>query len=176
MRRLFLFVLLVSNATIGLADVVESAPNGFLVRFEGSVNAPPDKAYAAVTEIGGWWNMEHSYSRDGKMMTLDARPGGCFCEKLPGGGVEHMRVVFALPGDTLRMVGGLGPLQARGIAGSMTWRFVAAPAGTKIEMTYMVGGFMPGGLDKVASAVDGVLADAFARARRYIETGKPTAS
>jgi hypothetical protein len=176
MHLLLLLVLLVSMPAVTRAEVVEAAPNGFFVRFEGTVAATPEKAYAALTEVGNWWNMEHSYSGDGKMMTLDARPGGCFCEKLPGGGVEHMRVVFALPANTLRMVGGLGPLQGRGIAGAMTWRFVAAPPGTKIEMTYMVGGFMPGGLDKVANGVDGVLGDAFARAKRYIETGKPTAS
>jgi hypothetical protein len=176
MRRPALLLAIAVTSTSALADVVEAAPNGFLVRFESTVNATPEKAYAAVTEVGNWWNMEHSYSGDGKMMTLDARAGGCFCEKLPGGSVEHMRVVFALPGNTLRMVGALGPLQARGVAGSMTWRFVASAGGTKVEMTYMVGGFMPGGLDKVAGPVDGMLGDTFARAKRYIETGKPTAS
>ena len=111
-----------------IAEVVEATPNGFLVRFEVTVNAPPDKAYALMTgEVGNWWNMDHSYSRDGKNLTIDARAGGCFCEKLSNGGsVQHMLVVFASPGSTLRMLGGLGPLQNTGVAGSMTWRFVAA--------------------------------------------------
>ena len=161
-----------------VADVVEATPGGFLVRFEVNVTAPPDKAYATMTgEIGNWWNMDHSYSRDGKNMTIDARPGGCFCEKLAnGGGVQHMSVVFASPGTTLRMLGGLGPLQETGVAGSMTWRFVAAPPGTKIELSYSVGGYFQGGLDKVAAPVNSVIGEQLIRLKSYIDTGKPTAS
>jgi hypothetical protein len=128
-------------------------------------------------EIGNWWNMDHSYSRDGKNMTIDARPGGCFCEKLAnGGGVQHMSVVFASPGSTLRMLGGLGPLQGSGVAGSMTWRFTAAPPGTRIEVSYSVGGYFQGGLDKIAAPVNSVLGEQVTRLRSYIDTGKPTAS
>ena len=67
-------------------------PNGFLVKFEVSVNAPAAKVYdALVGQIGSWWNPEHTYSDDAKNLSIDARPGGCFCEKLPnGGGVEHL--------------------------------------------------------------------------------------
>ena len=159
------------------ADVVESTTTGFQLRFETTVAVPPDKAYAAlVGDVGKWWNMDHSYSRDGKNLTIDARPGGCFCEKLPnGGGVEHMRVVFAAPGNTLRLQGGLGPLQTAGVVGSMAWRFIAAPNGTKIEMSYSVGGYLQGGLDKVSGAVNGVLGEQFTRLKTYIETGKPAA-
>ena len=40
-------------------------PNGFLVQFEVSVNAPPAKVYEAlVGQIGSWWNPEHTYSHD----------------------------------------------------------------------------------------------------------------
>ena len=68
-------------------------PNGFLVKFEVSVNAPAAKVYdALVGQIGSWWDPEHTYSDDAKNLSIDARPGGCFCEKLPnGGGVEHSR-------------------------------------------------------------------------------------
>ena len=177
LRSLAAATLLGALSSTAFADVVEATPGGLLVRFEATVNAPPDKAYAALTgEVGSWWNMDHSYSRDGKMMSIDARPGGCFCEKLPnGGGVEHMRVVFAMPGSTLRLQGGLGPLQTAGVVGSMSWRFIAAPAGTKIEMSYSVGGYLQGGLDKMSGPVNGVLGEQFTRLKTYIETGKPTA-
>ena len=67
-------------------------PNGFLVKFDVSVNAPAAKVYdALVGQIGSWWNPEHTYSHDAKNLSIDPRPGGCFCEKLPnGGGVEHL--------------------------------------------------------------------------------------
>ena len=62
-------------------------PNGFLVKFEVSVNAPVAKVYdALVGQIGSWWDSEHTYSGDAKNLSIDARPGGCFCEKLPNGG------------------------------------------------------------------------------------------
>ena len=176
-RALFagLFAALLSSSTF--AEIVDATPGGFLVRFEATVNAPPDKAYATMTgEVGNWWNMEHSYSRDGKSMSIDARPGGCFCEKLPnGGGVQHMSVVFAAPGSTLRMVGGLGPLQSAGVVGSLTWRFIAAPPGTKIEVTYSVGGYFQGGLDKLAGPVNSVVGEQVMRLKSLIDTGKPTA-
>src|SRR5262249_6153526 len=65
-------------------------PNGFLVQFDVSVNAPPAKVYEAlVGQIGSWWNPEHTYSHDAKNLSIDARPGVCFCEKLPNsGGIE----------------------------------------------------------------------------------------
>ena len=178
--RFFVAIVAVLAGSLAMpvaADVVEATPSGFQLRFEATVAAPPEKAYAAlVSDIGSWWNMDHSYSRDGKMMSIDARPGGCFCEKLPnGGGVEHMRVVFAMPGNTLRMQGGLGPLQTAGVVGSMSWRFIAAPPGTKIEMSYSVGGYLQGGLDKMSGPVNGVLGEQFTRLKTYIETGKPTA-
>ena len=74
-------------------------PNGFLVKLEVSVNTPAAKVYdALVGQIGSWWNPEHTYSGDAKNLSIDARPGGCFCEKLPnGGGIEHARVIYVVP-------------------------------------------------------------------------------
>src|SRR5258706_12881733 len=177
-RSLFVAAVFGLVSSTAIAEIIEANANGFLVRFEVNVNAPPDKAYAALAgEIGNWWNMDHSYSHDGKNLTIDARPGGCFCEKLAnGGGVQHMSVVFAAPGSTLRMQGGLGPLQGTGVAGSMTWRFIAAPPGTKIEVSYSVGGYFQGGLDKVALPVNSVIGEQVARLKTFIDTGKPTPS
>jgi hypothetical protein len=73
------------------------------------------------------------------------------------------------------MTGGLGPLQGSGLAGSMTWRIVAAPPATKIEIFYSVGGYMQGGFDKMAPAVNAVLGEQLNRLKTFIETGKPVA-
>ena len=56
----------------------------------------------------------------------------------------------------------LGPLQAEGVTGTLTWSFKPVPAGTEIVQRYVVGGYVPGGADKYAKAVDQVLAQQLA--------------
>ena len=64
------------------------------------------------------------------------RHGGCFCEAFPdGGGVEHLRVVHVAPDRMLRLSGGLGPLQAFGVAGSLTWKLEEADGANSVEVT-----------------------------------------
>jgi len=160
----------------------QSAPqvtqDGFLVKFEVNVNAPAAKVYdALVGQVGSWWNPEHTYSHDAKNLSIDARPGGCFCEKLPnGGGIEHLRVVYIAPPQVVRFSGALGPLQASGIAGSMTWKLTGGPDNTRLDFSYSVGGFIPGGFEKIAPAVEGMLREQLDRLKLFVETGKPTTS
>ena len=148
---------------------------GFLVRHTATIAAPPARVYdALVRQVGSWWHSDHTFSGDARNLSIDARPGGCFCEKLKeGGGVEHMRVVYAAPGERLRMSGALGPLQASGLAGSLTWSLAATPGGTTIELSYSVGGFLAGGFEKMAPAVSGVLEEQLRRLKLFVETGKP---
>jgi uncharacterized protein YndB with AHSA1/START domain len=150
-------------------------PTGFLVKLEATVNAPKAKVYdALVGQVGSWWNPEHTYSHDAKNLSIDARPAGCFCEKLPnGGGVEHLRVVYVAPREVLRLSGGLGPLQASGLAGSMTWRLTGGAENTRVELSYSVGGFIQGGFEKIAPAVESMLNDQLNRLKLFVETGKP---
>jgi uncharacterized protein YndB with AHSA1/START domain len=153
------------------ATVVEVAPAGFAVRHEIAIDAPPDRVYRAFVDIARWWNPDHTYSGSASNLSIDARPGGCFCEKLAdGGGVEHMRVVYVMPGRQVRLSGALGPLQGSGLAGSMTWQLAAAANGTRLVMTYSVGGYMQGGFEKMAGAVDGVLGEQVRRLKDAAET------
>ena len=153
-------------------------PTGFLVKLETNIHAPPTKVYEAlVGQIGLWWNPEHTYSHDAKNLSIDARPGGCFCEKLPnGGGIEHLRVVYIAPPQVVRFSGALGPLQASGVAGSMTWKLSGGSDTTRLELSYSVGGFIPGGFEKIAPAVEAMLNDQLNRLKLFVETGKPTTS
>jgi hypothetical protein len=117
-------------------------------------------AYASlVRHIGEWWEAEHTYSGDSKNLTLVAEPGGCMCEALPNdGSVQHGTVVNVVPGQLVRLSAALGPLQEMGVSGSLTWQFErAAAAETKVTLTYAVGGYAPGGLDKLAAVVDMVM-------------------
>jgi uncharacterized protein YndB with AHSA1/START domain len=156
-------------------ETVKAGPNGFAVRRVIAIKASPEKVYGALThEVGNWWSPEHTYSQDSKNLSIDARPGGCFCEKLPdGGGVAHMTVIAVFPGRMLRMTGALGPLQASGLAGSLTWEVTAAASSTNLVMSYSVGGYMPGGFEKIAAGVDTVLGEQVTRLKAYIETGRP---
>jgi len=175
-------ILAVSTAAIALlapgilrAAVVQLTPSGFAVRHETTIAATPAKIYDALVSVGSWWNPDHTYSGDAKNMTIDARAGGCFCERLKdGGSTEHARVVYAMPAQALRMNGALGPLQAHGTVGSLTWKLTATANGTTMLLTYSVGGFIEGGFDKIATPVDNVLGEQFQRLKSFVETGKPT--
>ncbi|WP_222616434.1 SRPBCC family protein [Undibacterium umbellatum] len=162
-----------------MAEVVNISSNGFLVRHEVQLNIPPEEAYELLVNVGSWWNPSHTYTLNIKNLNIDARPGGCFCEKYPnGGGVQHMSVVHAAPGKALRMTGALGPMQAHGLAGSMSWDFIAQkPADnnqalSKLVLTYSVGGYMTGSFDKMAPMVNGMLGEQITRYKNLANTGK----
>ena len=167
----FLAVLLAAPLTF--ADVVDSSPNGFGTKVTVTVNAPAARAYAALTKIGSWWNKDHTWSGDSANLSLEARAGGCFCEKLPGGGsVQHMAVIFADPGKMLRLSGGLGPLQDLAVAGVMTFAFSEANGMTTITVTYKISGYMAGGLNALARPVDAVVTEQVMRLKTYVEANR----
>jgi hypothetical protein len=148
------------------AAVKSAAPGGFEVENRVAVAAPPAAVYAEIGRIGDWWDSAHTYSGDAHNMTLDLRAGGCFCERLPaGGGVEHMRVVYAAPASALRLVGGLGPLQGEGVSGVLTFSLKPATGGTEVRLDYIVGGYLRGGGETMAPAVDQVLGAQLERLR-----------
>ena len=156
-------------------EVIESTTAGFLVRNTAAINAPPAKVYAALTDgVGRWWDPAHTFSHDSRNLSVDAKPGGCFCERLPdGGGVQHMSVVYVSPGKLLRLTGAIGPLQEAALSGTMTWNLLPAGSGTTVELSYTVGGFRAGGFRDIASVVDGVLHGQLARLKALVETGRP---
>ena len=161
------------QASAARAEVTDKSAAGFEVTEKVTVAAPAAKVYAALLTPGEWWSKDHSWSGSAKNLSIDLATG-CFCEKLPKGFVRHMTVVFADGATTLRLFGGLGPMQFTGASGHLA--FVLKPAGDKTELTltYDVGGYAKGGLaDKWAAPVDGVLGEAVGRLKTYVETGKP---
>jgi uncharacterized protein YndB with AHSA1/START domain len=156
------------------AEVVDSAPGGFTLRETADVSLPPQAVWAALADVGRWWNPEHSYSGDSRNLSLDPVARGCFCEKLGMyGGVEHMTVTFAQPPKTLRLTGALGPLQEFALVGSMTIRIDPIAGGSKVTLTYVVGGYADKPLSEWAPLVDEVLGDQVRRLARYVNTGSP---
>lgn len=156
------------------ADVVDRSASGFTVKTTVSVAAAPQRVYQDLLNVGAWWDKAHTYSGDAKNMTLAAQPGGCFCEKYAGGAIEHARVVYVSPDRLLRLSGALGPLQEMAITGTITWAIEPAKqgSGSTVTMTYAVGGYAPGGLDKLADIVDMVLAQQVKLLKAYAEESK----
>lgn len=157
------------------AEVAETWDTGFSLKGKADLSVRADRAYAALGEIGKWWNGAHSYSGSAANLSLSMKPGGCFCEAMPNGGVEHGRVVLAWPAQgTLRLDAPLGPLQSQGVSAALTYAIKPAGAdASTIEMTYVVSGGKPGIGPMFAKGVDAVMTEAFARYEKYVETGKP---
>lgn len=165
MKRLALLALAATAGPAG-AEVRSAAPSGFEIVSKVIVPAAPAEAYARLGRIGEWWSPEHTYSGKAGNLKLEPRAGGCFCETMDGGGwIEHLRVVYAQPGRTLRLQGGLGPLQAEAAAGTLTWELKPAAGGTEVTQSYVVGGYIRGGADKLAPIVDKVMGEALSRFR-----------
>ena len=70
-----------------------------------------------------------------------------------------MRVIYAAPGEMLRMSGALGPLQAEGLAGTLTIEISTAGSGNEVNWVYVAGGNARFPLQEVAGTVDLVLAE-----------------
>ena len=142
------------------AAVKDSSPAGFTI--ENSQDVPADASTtwdALVDEVGLWWPADHTWWGDATKLSIQARAGGCFCERNGVRQARHMTVVFVDPGKTLRLVGGLGPLQGLGLDGALEFRLAASDAGgTRITLWYRAGGYSPDDLSKFAPVVDQVMA------------------
>jgi len=155
------------------ADVRQSAADALVLEWSARVSAPPSAAYEALGRIGEWWSGAHTYSGDAANLSLRAEAGACFCERWREGSVEHGRVVLALKDRMLRVDGALGPLQAKAVAGVLTFALKPDGPGTTLAITYRVNGAGASALDQDAASVDRVLAEQVARLARFVDTGKP---
>src|SRR6266404_4782173 len=135
MRNEFVFALTLLVLTVVTAkpDVLDSSSNGFTVKATVQIQAAPKDVYRQlIHNVGDWWNSAHTYSGDAHNLSIDEKPMGCFCEKLPNeGSVRHMEVVSLFPGKSLGMTGALGPLQMIAATGNMRVQLLASEGGTK---------------------------------------------
>ena len=137
------------------AEVRSVAPNGFEVVDSVMIQAPPERVYAALGEIGQWWDSAHTFSKDAANLRLELKAGGCFCERLKdGGSVQHLLVVYASPEQGLRLRGALGPLQMEGVDGTLAWALKPNERGTNVTRAtssevISVGAWRPGRLGSI---------------------------
>jgi polyketide cyclase/dehydrase/lipid transport protein len=158
--------------TAARAEVADRSAAGFEVVERATIAAPAGKVWDAMMRPGKWWSSEHSWSGDAK--NLHFEPDGCFCETLKRGGVRHMMIIYNDGGTTLRMTGGLGPMQLTGATGNMSFVLKETAGKTALTVTYDVGGYAKGGLaETLAAPVDMVLGEQVKRLAKYVETGKP---
>jgi uncharacterized protein YndB with AHSA1/START domain len=146
-------------AGVARATVTTAAPEGFTLSVEVDVKAPPELAYREFT-VGpaAWWDPEHTYSGKAERLTLDARAGGCFCEQMDGGAsVSHGTVVYADPGQMLRLSAALGPLQEMAVIGTLSFGFAPREGGSRVTLTYRVFGAFTSDAVALSKLVDAVL-------------------
>jgi hypothetical protein len=139
------------------AEVKDSAPNGFTIENSQVVPVDTKTAWRAlVNDVGRWWPKGHTWWGDASKLSIQPRAGGCFCEINGAQQAWHMTVTFVDPEQTLRMTGGLGPLQGMGLNGALEWRLAKVEGGTKITLWYRAGGYTPDDLRKFVPVVDQV--------------------
>jgi hypothetical protein len=176
MRNLLILALVtLLSCSVAPAEVADQAANGFTIKVATLIHAGPDVVYGRfVRNIGDWWSSDHTFSNDAHNLSIDDKPMGCFCEKLPGGGgVRHAEVIMVMPNKMLVLSGAFGPLQKFATTGTLTIALLPIHKDTRVELTYAVGGYMSGGVNTWAAPVDKVLTEQMARLKSFVETGNP---
>ena len=127
-KNLALLLLCVLAPAMLGADVMDSAANGFTIKIATVIHAGPADIYdRLVHHVGDWWSSDHTFSQDAHNLSIDDKPMGCFCEKMPNnGGVRHAEVIMVMPDKMLVMSGAFGPLQRLGATGTLKLRDRAA--------------------------------------------------
>lgn len=157
-----------------LGEVLENGPSGFALERTVHIAATPDHVYSALIQPSKWWNSAHTFSGNAANLSLEVKAGGCLCENWSGGSVQHLIVVYAMPGKMLRLRGALGPFQGQGMDGALTFTLKPDAGGTNLQMENVMGGFMKGGLSKWPPLADSMLAEQMLRLKAYVETGAPS--
>ncbi|HUI62353.1 MAG TPA: SRPBCC family protein [Steroidobacteraceae bacterium] len=168
--------LTVGTAAAGTAGatVADVAANGFTVQFTTHIASSPDQVYRTLVRPSLWWASDHTFSGNAANLSLDAKGGGCWCERLPHGGwVMHLTVVYADPGKALRLRGALGPFQGMAVDGALTFALKPGHDGTDMSMTYTLGGYSKDGFEALSKAADDVLGSQLQRLKLAMETGSP---
>ncbi len=139
------------------AEVLGSNSAGFALRVEALAPVGIDAAWQRLVHPEQWWDAAHTWSGGRANLSLELQPGGCFCERADGLAVQHLVVSQLRPGQSLVLLGGLGPLQAMGLHGAAS--FVLEPDGagaTRLVHEYRVSGYAEQGFAELAKIVDRV--------------------
>jgi uncharacterized protein YndB with AHSA1/START domain len=153
------------------AEVASSSAQGFQIHLQRKLNATPAASYAALGKIGQWWSDAHTWSGHAGNLSLEMKAGGCLCERWKDGEVQHGRVIYAAPGQLLRLDAPLGPLQSLAVNAVLSFELTATTGGTQLTVTFRVSGDDTTG--QLAAPVDEVLTEQVDRYARFVATGNP---
>lgn len=168
-----LAALAIGSAGRAAAAATDVSPTGSLVVAQQDVKADPHRVFEALGEVDKWWNPRHTYSGNAANLSLQTQGPGCLCERWDGNFVEHARVVYSSRDRTLRLEGGLGPLQELAVSAVLTFSVKEAVGKTTLRLTYRISGSAAAGLQDLAGPVDFVMTEQLQRLVAYIETGRP---
>lgn len=144
------------------AELRLAAPEALLIEHRFAIDATPREAWEVLVHPERYWPKEHTWSGDPRNLSLVADAGGCFCERWTDAGVEHGRVIMAMPGRLLRLQAALGPFQEMAVTGVLTVRLEPRDGGTEALVTYRVSGDDSHRLGELAAVVDPVIRQQFA--------------
>ena len=144
------------------AEVRLATPDALVIEHRFAISASPRAAWEVLVHPERYWPAEHTWSGDAKHLSLVADAGGCFCERWTDAGVEHGRVVMAIPGQRLRFRGALGPFQEQPVTGVLTVSLAPSGVGTEAVVTYRLSGDPSQKLGDLAAVVDPVILQQFA--------------
>lgn len=159
-------------ATAAQAELMKSTDDGFILRHEATVEHDVATVFETMTtNVGQWWNPDHSFSGDAGNMLIDEK---CFCERWSGNLVRHLATVIWMGNSKVVMEGGLGPLKELGLNGTMIWALIANDEGTTtLIWKYHVYGYSDTDMSALATAVDGVLAEQLGRLVGFLRPAGP---
>jgi len=77
-KRLTPLILVLAVAGPASAEVKSVTANSFEVATTGTIAAPSDRVYAALGEVGHWWDPSHTFSRDAANLASSCAPEAAF--------------------------------------------------------------------------------------------------
>jgi hypothetical protein len=155
------------------AAVVSATPTDVVIEHSVETARSRVELFQLVIHPEKWWSSDHTYSHDAKNLSLELKPGGCYCENWSGGAVAHGSVLQWRSGEVLRLQTALGPLQVKAVVGVLDFVLKDVGAKARLTVTYRVSGGPGQALDKLAGPVDIVLGEQVARLQRLAESGSP---
>jgi len=161
------------SAMTAYGETGTATSTGFTVTHRFETAASPAKVFAAMHEIGRWWNSAHTWSGNAQNLSITPGAGGCFCERWATGSVKHGEVIHSIQDSVLRLRAELGPLQERAVNGVLTFALKPSEGRTAVLVTYRVAGNPEAELASLAAPVDRVIGEQAARLARYVDSGRP---
>jgi uncharacterized protein YndB with AHSA1/START domain len=139
------------------AEMKFAAPDGMLIVHQFQILAPAAKVWESLVHPERWWPEDHTWSGKRASLSLDAKAGGCYCERWDEGSAQHGQVVMVVPGKMLKLDAALGPFLDMAISGVLSITLTEKEGVTTADVSYRVSGDPAHKLDGLATIVDQVL-------------------